>query len=483
MNMLINSSISFEDYWVPGTFVTEDLYDVYGTGMGGNLWPYFHGVNAAQGLKQLAVFRRITHNDSMVDATQYGVNATFQYHGNSLGSVIGDEREDGLKPYQGAELCTAVETMYSMSYLYQALGENYYADRAELAAFNALPVMLTPDWWSRQYMEQENQPWALNTSVMIYWNDNTWSSSFGLEPDYPCCTVNHPQGFPKFVSALFTSAPGGGLAHALLSPGSVSTSIESNDVTIDCDTMYPFDNVLSYDITASSDFDFHVRVPAWADLDSSSISVSSGGYPVASRHMHDKRAAGPLSPDPTSGLHKISLPAGKSSITYTLGTSIIQESRPNDTVAIHHGALLYALEISFTNTSTPPKFYSPMEEYYPAGYAPPQSRDYQLFNSSAWNIAIDPSTLVFHSSLSNSSSGQSLADPIFAPGAPPTWITAKGCEIEWGLYMNSAPDIVPALADRKCLGDPYSVTLRPIGGQKVHMAELPTIDLSSTKAK
>lgn len=466
MGMLINSSISFADYWVPGVFITQDLYDVYGTGNGGDMFPYFHGVNAGQGLKQLAVFRRYTHNDSLVDTTQYGVNATFQYHGNSLGSVIGDEREDGLASYYGAELCTAVETMFSMSYLYQALGENYYADRAELAAFNALPVMLTPDWWARQYMEEENQPWALNTSEMIYWNSKTWSSSFGLEPNYPCCTVNHPQGFPKFVSAMFTGAPDGGLAHALLSPGSVSTSIGSNDVTITCNTLYPFDNVLSYDITASSGFDFYVRVPTWADLSSSSIAVSGSSTS--------------LSPDPTSGLHKISVPSGKSSITYTLGTSIIQEARPNDTVAIHYGALLYALEISFTNTSSTPKYYNPMDQLYPEGYAPPQSRDYQLFNSSAWNIAIDPSTLAFHSSLSNSPSSDSLPDPIFAPGAPPTYITAQGCEIEWGLYKNSAPDVAPPLANRKCIGDAYNVTLRPIGGQKVHMAELPTIDLSGS---
>ncbi|KAI9667208.1 MAG: hypothetical protein M1821_000021 [Bathelium mastoideum] len=479
IGMLINSSISFADYWVPGVFITEDLYDVYGTGDGGDLFPYFHGVNVGQGLKQLAVFRRYNHNDSIVDTTRYGVNATFQYHGNSMGSVIGDEREDGLAPYQGAELCTAVETMYSMSYLYQALGENYYADRAELAAFNALPAMLTPDWWARQYMVEENQPWALNTTEMIYWNDNTWSSSFGLEPDYPCCTVNHPQGFPKFVSALFTNAPNG-LAHALLSPASVSTTIDSNDVTIVCNTMYPFDNILSYDITAASGFDFYVRVPAWVELGNSSIYISSRSD-AASRHIRTRRTSTPLSPDPISGLHKISLPPGISSVTYTLGTSIVPEPRPNNTVAVYYGPLLYALEISFANTSTTPKFFNPMDEFYPAGYAPPQSRDYQYFNTSAWNIAIDPSTLVFHSGLSNSSSS-ALPDPIFAPAAPPTWITAKGCEIAWGLYQNSIPDIAPALADRECLGNPFIVTLRPIGGQKVHMAELPTIDLSSGKA-
>lgn len=32
--------------------------------------------------------------------------------------------------------------MYSLSYLYQSMGDNNFADRCELAAFNALPVMV-----------------------------------------------------------------------------------------------------------------------------------------------------------------------------------------------------------------------------------------------------------------------------------------------------------------------------------------------------
>ena len=48
--------------------------------------------------------------------------------------------------------------MYSLSYLYQALGDNEYADRCELTAFNALPVMTTSNQWARQYVVLANQP-------------------------------------------------------------------------------------------------------------------------------------------------------------------------------------------------------------------------------------------------------------------------------------------------------------------------------------
>jgi hypothetical protein len=37
------------------------------------------------------------------------------------------------------------EIMFSMAYLFQFYGINQYADKAELAAFNAFPAALTPD--------------------------------------------------------------------------------------------------------------------------------------------------------------------------------------------------------------------------------------------------------------------------------------------------------------------------------------------------
>lgn len=50
--------------------------------------------------------------------------------------------------------------MYSLSYLYQAMGDRIFADRCERAAFNALPVMFTSDLWAHQYLVVPNQPVA-----------------------------------------------------------------------------------------------------------------------------------------------------------------------------------------------------------------------------------------------------------------------------------------------------------------------------------
>lgn len=75
--------------------------------------------------------------------------------------------------YFSSETCTAVEVMYSLTYVQQAMGDNWYADRAELTAYNALPAALTPDWWARQYMQEPNQPYSKNLTATPFSDVNT----------------------------------------------------------------------------------------------------------------------------------------------------------------------------------------------------------------------------------------------------------------------------------------------------------------------
>lgn len=100
-------------------------------------------------------------------------------------------REGMLTPKSviGSELCTAVETMFSMSYLYHTLGDNYFADQCERAAFNALPVSITADHWAHQYLAVASEPyvniisgdnpfWNVRDTGIIYGLGKTLNSSF-----------------------------------------------------------------------------------------------------------------------------------------------------------------------------------------------------------------------------------------------------------------------------------------------------------------
>ena len=71
--------------------------------------------------------------------------------------------------------------MYSLSYLYQAMGDVNFADHCERAAFNALPVMLTSDHWAHQYLVLANQPFSYKLKgPNPFWNTNDDSIIYGL---------------------------------------------------------------------------------------------------------------------------------------------------------------------------------------------------------------------------------------------------------------------------------------------------------------
>lgn len=111
-----------------------------------------------------------------------------------------------------------------------------------------------------------------------------------------------------------------GLAHALLSASTGTASVAGGSVIVGCDTSYLFANTLAYTIDADNDFDSYVRVPPWYDTRSSIITV--GGISSS------------LSPDATTGMHKVSLQAGQSSIAYTIGAALRTEDGPNNTLAV-----------------------------------------------------------------------------------------------------------------------------------------------------
>ncbi len=269
-----------------------------------------------------------------------------------------------------------------------------------------------------------------------------------------------PQGVPKFLSASFVKTGLNGLGHALLSPAELKATLQNNaTVNIRCDTNYPFSDKLQYTIEASSGFIFHLRVPAWYIPEFSNL-VVDGGPPQS------------LVPNAHTGMMAIHLHAGKSTVDYTLSAALRIIPRANVTISIYHGALLYALDIG----------QAVVRAGIQAGSCCRASEYASLKNTRPWNMAIDPSSLKFHSAPPNVSPEEPLTSPIWSPGAPPSYVTAKGCEIEWPL-LNCMPAPVPLQVDgkRTCVGKVVDLVLRPYGSLKVHMAELPTIDLGLSR--
>lgn len=136
---------------------------------------------------------------ALLKLAQDAVKRAFQYHGTPAGTITSDEYIGGLSPTRGAELCCSVELIFSLAYSYLLYGDNGLADRAELAAYNALPAAISPDWFSHQYVTQVNQPWAQEFPLgkdekTPFYDVCRYANVFGLEPEFVrismfCCVV------------------------------------------------------------------------------------------------------------------------------------------------------------------------------------------------------------------------------------------------------------------------------------------------------
>lgn len=127
-------------------------------------------------------------SSQLLDLSKQAVERVLKFHGTPAGSLSSDEYIGGLSPERGAELCCTVELMFSLSYLHRLYGDNAFADRVEMAAFN-FPAGIADNWWSHQYITQTNQPWAreleLKEGEKTPWFDVCrYANVFGLEPEF-----------------------------------------------------------------------------------------------------------------------------------------------------------------------------------------------------------------------------------------------------------------------------------------------------------
>ena len=225
-----------------------------------------HGVNNGQAIKTAAVQARM--GDVAANRTGFyrQLTALDTYHGMPTGMFTCDEHLAGLSPSQGTELCTVVETMFSLEIALATFGDAPIGDRIEKIAYNALPATITADMWAHQYDQQVNQvQCSLNSKP---WTTNGAESNlFGLEPNFGCCTANYHQGWPKLVASLWMRTAEDGLAAVLYGPCELKTTVRGKAVHLREETEYPFRDsvVITVEPESALHFPLQVRIPEWAE--------------------------------------------------------------------------------------------------------------------------------------------------------------------------------------------------------------------------
>ena len=281
---------------------------------------------------------------------------------------------------------------------------------------------------------------AVRSTEHVWTHDGPDSETFGLEPNYGCCTANFNQGWPKLAhNMIFTESSPPGVVVGIWAPQIAVTS-KTSSVTVE--TEYPFgdDATVTVANTGITDLAVKLRIPSW------STAATVNGAAAANGTLWAGTA-----------------PA---SMTTTFKLEFNPEVRlqrwDGGAVSVHRGALMYSLPISANFTTYGHHFGD-------------DGNDYELSATAEWRFALDEGSLVFRR---NAPLGG--AAPWNHTGWPVV-IDATVREVpSWGMTLNSAsePPASPACtaAGSSC-GGPVKVTLVPHGGTDLRVGELPVSGL------
>ena len=266
---------------------------------------------------------------------------------------------------------------------------------------------------------------------MAPWSTNgPYAHTFGLEPNFGCCTANFNQGWPKFALSAFMYK-GDTVINSVMLPSVLS----DKDFTIKLETDYPFNNKMHYYIDAEKDFNFKIRIPSFAK------NLKVNGETVETKDL------------------EFSIKQGKKRIELEFESTPHLKARPNNLYALQMGSLIFSVPVSYDKI---------MKEYTKKGVERKFPYcDYQFVPKSPWNYG--------YSNTNFEVKFNGISDVPFSQKNPPVTIKANMQQIDWGLkfpYRSIARKTPRSLVS---ITEVQEIKLCPYGCARLRMTEMPVL--------
>ncbi len=389
-----------------------------------------HIVNLTMMLKSEAVSHELL-GEEYTDNAEKLREILDRYNGTAFEGFTGDEVLSGIDPSRGTELCSVVEQMYSYEELFAHTGDRKWAERLEVIGFNALPATLSEDMWTHQYVQMVNQIACQRTCIMAPFSTNgPKAHTFGLQPNYGCCTANFNQGWPKFALSAFMKNEDT-IINSVLLPA----SLNDNGVSIRLETVYPFENKMRWFIDAERDFRFLIRIPSFA------VNLKINGKASETEDA------------------EFFIEKGHTEIEIEFETVPFLKKRPNNLFALQMGSLLF---------SVPVKYRKLMHEYTRFGTERKYPYcDYQFIPESPWNYGFSGTAFEV--------TRRAVGDIPFSESNPPVTVRADMRQIDWGLKFPYKSVCRKTPKSTEPVSSPEKIELHPYGCSKLRMTEMPLV--------
>ena len=257
------------------------------------------------------------------------------------------------------ETCVIVDYTWTLSQFLSVLGEAEWADKMELAVYNAGLGAITKDFRSLQYFSSLNQFIATGTSNHnIYKHGSTWMA-YRPTHETECCSGNVNRMLPNFVSRMWLTDVYGGAVAALYGPSTATFKTDKGDITITCETDYPFADRLTFTVTGAEEasIPLTLRIPSWctdATLTVNDNDVGVDLYAGTFVNLPDKVRNGDI-------------------IVLTLPMTVEKKTIEGQGVCFQRGPLLYAYAIPQQKTED-------TEEYANMHGKKPENPDFKCWN-------------------------------------------------------------------------------------------------------